>query len=250
MKVSGDSKQVVKVEKTGTPLEAALTTVVAAKMLSSLPKTQDIEGKRGRDGKELQGMNWPSAKTLSGQEVENKNYYLAQLLTNMEQFAPVSESTTKIRDMYTRLRDMGEPGQPAGNTANADLMLVYTDAIYFFNQQILQASGSGITDKRFEKDWPMKVKKIEMSVVQYLQVMADARPSTDTTRIEILTYYEHLNKFIFNYYVTTSGVDIYTDFSNSITEALTTTIRTLQGFVDDDMMEAVRTLTPPGRGSY
>ena len=115
MKVSGDSKQVVKAEKTGTPLQAALTTGVAAKMLSSLPQTKNIEGKRGRDGKELQGMNGVSPMTPA-EKGQYKNFYLAQLFTHMDLFFPAGPKTTKIREMYDRLVDMGSEGGPASNT--------------------------------------------------------------------------------------------------------------------------------------
>jgi hypothetical protein len=247
IKVSNDSKQVVKVEKTGTPLQAALTTDVAAKMLSSLPQTKDIEGKRGR---EPQGMNWVSARTPVGKEVEYKDFYLAQLFNHMDLFFPAGPKTIKIRDMYDRLADMGAEGGPAGNTENPDLMLVYTDAIYFFDHQIQQASGSGATDKKFETDWPMKVRKIEMSVVNYLEELSVAKSADNPVRAEIVAYYEYLNKFIFNYFVTVKGVDIYADYSKSITPALTMKIKTMQGFVDDEMMAAAKTLTPPKAWSY
>ena len=118
------------------------------------------------------------------------------------------------------------------------------DAIYFFDQQIMQASGSGATDTKFEKDWPMKVKRIEMSVVNYLEDLSVARSADDPVRVEIVDYYQHLNKFIFNFFVTAEGVDIYADYSKSITPSLTMKILAMKGIVDDEIMEAARTLTP------
>lgn len=250
MKVSGDSKQ-VKVVEMGSPLEAALTTGVAAKMLSSLPKTQDIEGKRGRDGNQLQGMNWASATVAAGNEVAFKDLLLEELKKNMEQFAVPGPKTIVVYDIYNRLKDMALNGAPAGDEYNPNLMLRYIDALDFFNQQIVDLSGGGITDKRFKDGWPVKVRRVEMSAVKMLQDVAKANPDPDSPEREaILTFYEHLNKFIFNYYVTVADkVDIYAYPDNSITRSLTDTILTMRGFAGIDEILAARTMntfTPPG----
>ena len=174
-------------------------------MKMKMPRSMPSVGARGQKD----DLNWPIVPM--GQEEAMVTQYENEINRLLDELTNINGSRDQMYALASYVLGIGQVGAMAG--PGTPVRHAYVWLLFFFGTTLYSATVQGFTDTKpkggFKKAWPGNAKKMTPNSVTYLQsVMAQTAQISKPERDYWIGYYTWVNRYIVNFFVTASGVDI------------------------------------------